>query len=283
MRLSDFYRFSYLYYMKKKLLITLGCSLTEGVGCYDYTINPDRLQYSCLSSDVLKKTTHRFHTMGWPNRVGKKLGFDRVINYGVGGSANSAHLKIFLEKLTPQIKILKQVYDIYVIWFMTEPIRFSFYTDKRLRLFLPHRRSNPLEVAYLEDMEDLTIGPLREQVFYMKVGESTFRDLGIDYVFSSWSNTFPDLYSLYYTPKFMCPHPHYIRQNPVAEEKSEVCGHPNEFGYETIANKMVAYLEKYHPQFIVGPEKKNMEWDWDGQIDKVNMYSRISIHSDKIL
>ena len=92
--------------MKKKLLITLGCSCTEGVGCYDLSINPEKLTYLKLPPKELRLTRQRFHRLGWPNRVGRKINADKVLNLGVGGSSNSAHLKLFDDPPTPKLSTL---------------------------------------------------------------------------------------------------------------------------------------------------------------------------------
>ena len=67
--------------MKKKLLITLGCSFTEGVGCYD----PELLkQYPVINEkikgDIYNKSIGYFHANGWPPRLQQKLNYDRLIN-----------------------------------------------------------------------------------------------------------------------------------------------------------------------------------------------------------
>ena len=89
--------------MKPKLLITLGCSWTEGVGCYVpsvYYNASTAVTFNDIEPLISKyhdKNKKNFHEFGWPNRLGKKLAFDKVINLGVGGSSNSTAVKIIYE------------------------------------------------------------------------------------------------------------------------------------------------------------------------------------------
>ena len=85
--------------MKKNLLVTLGCSFTEGVGCYDMENNPtDKVFWEMDKEEAAIHIPH-FHKYGWPNLVGGQLGFDNVLNLGFGGSANSEHVKKFVERV----------------------------------------------------------------------------------------------------------------------------------------------------------------------------------------
>ena len=66
--------------MKPKLLITLGCSLTEGVGCYNLDLLPKNPNQDYFLDLKLEKHSKRFLKYGWPNVLGNHLNYDLVIN-----------------------------------------------------------------------------------------------------------------------------------------------------------------------------------------------------------
>ena len=264
--------------MKKRLLITLGCSLTEGVGCYDYSINPDKLHFGHLNDRNKKRTLDNFHKEGWPNRVGKGLNFDKVINLGSGGSSNSTHLKLFVDKIKTQIDKLHKEYDVFLIWMMTEPTRFSFYSTDTILQFCPieaantptYSNLNTLEEAYLNYIKEYKIGPLREQIFLIELAESLFRDINIKPLFTSWSSTLSDLFRMYKSDYWLSPKPEYLLKD-VIKNRSNIseaphCGHPNEIGYEIIASHLIRDIKKYQPTFYSNTSVSKFEWEWDGDV-----------------
>jgi hypothetical protein len=258
--------------MKKKLLITLGCSCTEGVGCYDLNINPDKITYLKLPPKELRLTTNRFHELGWPNRVGKKINAHKVINLGVGGSSNSAHLKLFVDKIVPQLPKLQEEYEIFLIWMMTDSSRFSLYTKQEILLFNPVAVGLlnihlPMEKAYLETMDEMKIGPAREDIFYIKMSEAMFSHYNIKPVYTSWCVSFETLYDYYQTDSYLMPSPHHLMPYLTTEDAryiSKVCDHPNEEGYELWANKIVQALEIHHPEFVKGDKVEQFSSEWLG-------------------
>lgn len=256
--------------MKKRLLITLGCSFTEGEGCYDFTINPKKLHYNDLTPIQRELTFESFHKNGWPNKVGRALNFDKVLNLGASGTANSAHLKLFVDKIVPKIEQLKQEYDIFLIWLMTEPSRFSFYTEDRIESYIPseaHRRSNNIENAYVKVMKEFTVGPIREQIFLITLSEALFKGHGIHPLYTAWNETAHILFNTHYSPYYITNEKHNLYWKAIGRtEYSGIKGdlHPNEKGYENIANVMVEEIKKSHPHFVGNKPPKEFDWEWDG-------------------
>jgi hypothetical protein len=258
--------------MKRRLLITLGCSFTEGEGCYDFDINPDNKHHTSLPLNDKLKTLKRFHEFGWPNIVGKSLGFDKVLNLGAMGTSNSTHLKLFVDKVLPNINSLKKEYDIFLIWLMTDPARFSFYTNNSILNFVPSSvgdyRSNTyfkMEHAYLLDMPETTIGPMREQIFLIKLSEFMFSSLDIQFIYSSWNTDFPKIYEYVDSLHFLNPAPHYIEWYENKNDLCSICNHPNEKGYEKMAYKIISLIKKYHPLFYSTPKTPSeFSWEWWG-------------------
>ena len=76
---------------KSKILITLGCSYTEGVGCFDVDLMEkyNTTDYNSLPREQLLIQLDKFHKDGFPNKLGKLLNYDKVINMGLGGSGTS--------------------------------------------------------------------------------------------------------------------------------------------------------------------------------------------------
>lgn len=253
--------------MKKNLLVTLGCSMTEGVGCYDMSRNLKKTRYFYLPEEEKKYQENEFHTHGWPNRVGKKLGFDKVINLGLGGSANSHHAKTFLERVPNYSEI--DDYNVYVIWLQTAPTRISFYDGNKIRSFIPYVDDHPHSPGrvYLKYIDDFELGSLNEQVFYSKVVEQVCENNGYKLIHIYWSNTHKELMQLYDSPYNLFDSPNSVIKGVTTDDKeflSPVCGHPNHKGYEKIANFIVDGIDTFRPEFRVGKSKETIEWEWRG-------------------
>ena len=254
--------------MKKKLLITLGCSYTEGIGCYDFSINPNKVSWESLDSNKKNITLNRFHELGWPNRVGKKLGFDKVINIGHRGTSNYSHISIFCESIFSNIDLLKKNYEILVIWMLTESTRFSFYSKNKIHTFLPASNKNGLEKGYNLDSVNFDFCPIREMKQNILLGEHFFNSIEIPIIITSWSPDFMKVYDIYKSKSYLSPTPFIVSTPPNIEEKSRnlfispICGHPNEIGYEFIAESISMKIKKYHPKYYFGYQNDNIEWEW---------------------
>ena len=239
-----------------KVLVTLGCSMTEGQGCWG-NINlyhPSNKKLATLVGSYLP----RFRELGWPNIVGKRLGFDKVINLGSGGSSTSGQVKMFYERDFSN-------YETYVIWMLTQPSRFSFYNKGAITNYQPQILNDPFSVTYLREIKDIHNDSVLEQLFYVKALRSWCQYKKYKLVICYWSSDSKntqglDLSStdwLYPTPKKV-----YVPDDPYY--KSQVCMHPNEIGYEYIANEIVNGIQENHPQFVIGNAKNEIEWEWDG-------------------
>lgn len=256
--------------MKKNLLITLGCSITEGVGCYGEISDRPNQTYHGLEKTERNRFLDRFHEFGWPNRVGRKLGYDKVLNLGKCGSANSLHLKLFVDKIVPKLDLIKKDYNVFVIWMMTDPTRFSFYTPTYIKSFFPAYQPNldHMAAAYLKDMTEFNIGPAREQVFLIKLSEFMFKSLDITVAFTSWNSSINYVKKLYKSQNFLTPNPlpRFFKLKDHQISSVPDCGHPNEDGYEVIADNLVKLIKRYRPEFLLKtPNLTNkFEWEWDG-------------------
>ena len=125
--------------MKKKLLITLGCSFTEGVGAYDLNKIPSVHRPNNIGNDFVveryKLYRPRFHMHSWSRYLQKSLNYDVLINLGLGGSSDSNAIKRFIEVFYENS--LSENYDVLVVWGLTFPERISFYKDGKNVSILP--------------------------------------------------------------------------------------------------------------------------------------------------
>lgn len=258
--------------MKDKVLITLGDSWTEGVGCYKNETPKLSSNFINNFTSSLRETMKfeekyksNFHKEGWPNRVGKKLGFDRVYNLGWGGASNSSCIKTFYNFLD-EYDVSNS--DVLVFWFMTEPLRYSFYNDGTLKDYVPNTElDTSFTLEYLKEIKDITRDPILEQIFYIKVLEKTCKLYNFDFVLSSWSRTLPTLMKLYPSEKYLFEKPYplrppYIKINDTELKYHSFCKHPNELGYEWISNKIVDGIKQNHPKWFSNISNDSLEWKW---------------------
>jgi len=251
--------------MKKKLLITLGDSFTEGWGCYDYT--KTIVDYN----DPYQN--NRFHELGWPNRLGQKLNYDKVINLGWGGSSNSAHVKLFVEKILPKDF---SNYDVLVIWMIAPPERFSFYSGGQISQFHPNIElsgsvNQTLGESYIMDIENLEEDSILETIFYIRCLEQMCENNSFELLITTWDvSIFKKINNLYPSKYFMkSSNNKPIVESPFSDKsdnkyKSKICDHPNELGYERISVNMMDSISLYNPHLINEAEVEKFEWIWDG-------------------
>lgn len=254
--------------MKKNLLITLGCSVTEGEGCY----KPDllkkvldekgvRLGDVVLSNGEKELFEEEFHKQGWPNRVGKKLGFDKVLNLGYRGTSNFSHLEIFLNRILPIISELKKEYNISLIWMLTELHRISHLTNEgKFFNIMPHLERSKIEKGYFKLLVERKINLEQDFSYLLTMSEILFKSFEIEFLITSWSPSLKYLYDNYRTDYFLTPKYSRVSFPKDPNYTSLICNHPNRKGYEYIANWIVEMVDNYHPNFRKGSLNKKMVW-----------------------
>ena len=71
-----------------KVLITLGCSFTEGVGCYDYTglskKELETLKKMTFYDSFYKKNLDNFLYGSWGSQLQEMIGASTFYNFGKG-------------------------------------------------------------------------------------------------------------------------------------------------------------------------------------------------------
>lgn len=264
---------------KPKLLITMGCSYTEGVGCWDLSTIPEGMTNSDVWHEkylqVYQKNLKNFHEKGWPNKLCKKLGYDEVLNLGLAGSSTSGQMKSFIEKYE---KNSFSEYDVLVVWLLTEPSRFSFYKNGSINNILPNEKynsDNNIGPAYINFIDDVVLDPILEQIFYIKSFIDICENRGYGLIITYWEeNSGNHLLNQFKSPYFLYNHPHNLLP-PWPYEKpygSSLCLHPNENGYEFLADKIYQGIEKNHSHFIPEIKSESFEWNWGGKNTQHEIY-----------
>ena len=269
--------------MKQKILIALGDSWTEGVGCYgieETNLFVDDSKNISLGrrQEFVDKYLDNFHKEGWPNRVGQKLGFDKVINLGWGASSNSSDVKSFYNFVRDTDFSDSEVL---VIWMMTDPVRFSFYINGKLKDYMYYSGySSPLSKEYINELEQFETDPLLEQIFYIETMKNICDLNGFELLLTSWSSTIKRLIKIYPSENYLFKDGFHVK--PPYDKSSDgktykyhsFCYHPNELGYEWISNKIVKEIKESYPKWFSGKENDNLDWEWKSY-RKFNMRSNI--------
>jgi hypothetical protein len=280
---------------KKKLLITIGCSYTEGVGAYDSNIFTELNNSKFVMGRELKNLTfrdkceindlnlHRFHTHGWPSKLQKLLNYDKLINIGKSGASNSQCVKTWFETIN---NINLDEYDVTVIWLMTYSGRISFYRTGMIHSILPGLRHDPKTnpdadltfeqlydkyVAFLGEnyMNDINL----EAVFYLKIIQKICKlsnynffyfnaDVNdgkiIDKLMENGNNS---LNSYFYESCKNCS----TILDYVGDNKSPLSMHPNEMGYDMIANRLFNIFKDNFTHILSNKQIENFEIEYLGE------------------
>ena len=244
---------------KERLLITMGCSFTEGVGCWDMNITPPTLRTSHIeyySFLERKENRYKFHKDGWPNRVGKKIGFDKVINIGKGGDSTSGQVKRFINKILP-MDLSK--YDVLVLFQLPQASRFSFYSNGLVNSWGNYNaKDTPLVKEYIKLLKDEDF--LHEQLFYIKImaevcENNSFKFLTVNLIDEDSSINFYErnISNKIYKPQVVITG---------YEEISKICNHYNEHGYEMTSIRISGHVKSKLKEIANLPKKEDIEWEY---------------------
>lgn len=243
----------------------MGCSYTEGMGCYDYSNFPsDKTIYSNgISESQIKEQRNNFHKLGYPNRLGKKIGYDKVINLGVSGGSTSGQIKKFIENYWNHE--FKYFDEVLVFFWLPSPYRFSFYQSGDIIDLVSNIDSIGMEMEYLKFVNDIPNDLIKEQVFYLKLMSSYCQSMNFNFI---W---FVDetLFGKSQIDKY--PLDNWIGiefrevSNIVFDIDSNLCNkvdnHPNEMGYEFYAEKFYEKIKKDFPN-LLGNSDEIPKWEY---------------------
>lgn len=260
--------------MKKKLLITLGCSLTEGVGCYDPTTIPSDMTNMLKHknfSEVYNMNRERFHKFSWPARLQKQLNYDFLINLGLGASSTSGNLKVWFEKYYN--KNFNDDFDVLIIWLLPDPTRFSFYRNSFIKNVIPYRSLYSFNTheyyigkEYVKFIQDIDLDPALEQIFYLKIFEEHCKFYKYNFLYTQVDFNLNKLFEKFYNTENRMFFNNSILPNfsEHPNMKSILCGHPNEIGYEYVSNKIFEWIKLNRPELTSSNIPNKFESSWDG-------------------
>lgn len=260
--------------MKKKLLITMGCSFTEGVGCYDPSTIPsdmvDRMKHPKVE-EVYINNKKRFHEFSWPSHLQKLINYDALINLGFGGSSTSGNVKVWFEKYYD--KNFTDEFDVLLIWLLPAPSRFSFYRSGSIMNINPALNKNVYNVhsydlgkEYAKFIDDVELDPILEQIFYLKVMEEHFKSKKFNFLYSTFDNERHKFFEKLHNSEFRMVFEENLFPNfeKHPEMKSLICDHPNELGYKYISEQIFNWIQKNKPELISTSEPNEYNSIWDG-------------------
>jgi hypothetical protein len=233
----------------KKLLITMGCSWTQGEGIYsDESLAILRQTGSLPVRTQAQIELEQQYT--WPTQLAQILNCD-VINLAVGGGSNSGQAKRLIMG-----NLNTQSYDsIQVIWMLTESSRFSFYVNDLIREFQPQDHAYffskcstaelELKKGYIGEVST-DRGEQLETEFYLKtvMHYCALKNYKFNYWFArnDWQINFDIKGAGNLEPNGYSAEEVIKRQ--VGEQGFAPCKHPNQLGYSIIARHVAQVLEK---------------------------------------
>jgi hypothetical protein len=245
---------------KKKLLITLGCSYTEGVGCYIPELLVDN-NPTIPVDEIYTRSLSRFHTLGWPAHLQKKLQYDCLYNLGKASASNSQTVKQWFERFSDTN--LSTEFEVLVFWLVTFPGRISFYRNGKVTSLLPSTKygcnlDEDLYQSYVQFLGDAyNKDTMLETHFYVNIIKNicdmnkynflylnTLRTDGeeLDSLMQSRKNSL----NSYISPLYNQVMDGFTKENNMLS----FCNHPNEKGYEVMADRIFNGIQQEHPQLI---------------------------------
>lgn len=253
-----------------KVLITLGCSFTEGVGCYDYTglskKELDKLKELSFDSNFYGKNLDNFLYGSWGSQLQEMIGASTFYNFGKGGDSNSGQSKTFYDQID---KINLEGKEVLVVWLMTYPHRFSFYNEGIAQTIPFNMGETNSEfknttkmvegyVSYVEKNWDFNTGC--EQFYYLRTVAEICKNRNFKF---AWANVqqhqsltviYPLLDS--YLKNTLLKNEIFgynfiegLLTNQNKELLSKICGHPNKKGYTQVAKRFASPIMKLYPDF----------------------------------
>lgn len=247
--------------MSKNLLITFGCSMTEGWGLYlgNVPISPAEPHFD------------NFHEKGWPNKLAKNLKFDKCLNFGVAGSGISFQSSLFLDV----INLLEEEYknwNIHIILQLSAFCRRSAYRNGKLCQIGKGFRENEWMNLYSE-IQLSSDFPITDDLLFQRPYVESFigvcNSKNIKYTIFSFHDV-----EIEFFKKIISDTSHFLKSYRLKTEEISIDGgHPNEVGYQSIANYI---FEQLPDSWKIGTSEY-LEWDYIGNSMKLT-YNYDNLH-----
>lgn len=232
----------------ENLLITIGDSWTEGVGCYSDDLL-FRYQNRKITLDQLThagKTAGTFNVGSWAYQLSQDLGYD-LINLGLGGTANSWAAKTLINESDNDY--LSKYTNVLVVWLLSEPSRFSFYCQNSLASWMPaypsvHGDTQRFLRAYFDEVKSSFEDDVKETKFYVKAVDSFCKARGYKFAYGSAFTIYPGFENvstnLHKHTSYKCFND--LLTNIDRRALFSPDQHPNELGYQYIGTEIAKVL-----------------------------------------
>jgi len=233
------------------LLITLGDSWTQGVGCYEPELKQKMLNDELTRQELFLASFNRFAEHSWPVHTARHLNAE-VKNLAMGGDANSASVKRLLMGKHDQYINYQNVV---VVFLMTDPARFSFYNSVDapglIQSFMPgspHPGHEQFLGHFLEHCLHHPDDEILEMVFYLKVVEHFCKAQGYHFYYgSAFYKDMKKFHGVYPKSRALIHPDHSCIAEMVELDSilmSDICHHPNEHGYQKIGDYIGEYIRQ---------------------------------------
>lgn len=258
--------------MDKNIIITMGCSHTEGVGCWEdvplnYTI--DSKKFNELEHEAILYNNKRyFQEYGWPALVTKKMGYDVLYNMGESGSSISGQTKKLIEKFHD--KDFSEFENKILIWLLNFEPRFSIYLKGTITNIMYNAVDELEKEFYYSHIKLLEYDSISndkipvgeadsrlEHIHNIRTVKEFCKNRNITFVplvikdYGGWASYLsPDI-------KFHNTNFNIIRHHS-SDLTSSVCGHLNKDGYKILSNKIFDILNKY-TESVLFESKENIK------------------------
>ena len=224
----------------KTLIVALGDSWCAGVGAYEPQALAAHLRGEISAQTLFDLSVDSFAEHSWPAQLAKLANCD-VINLGVAGGSNLGASRL-LYAVDPK------TFDCYnrviVIQMITEPARISFYSQHQVRNYTPNHSQDSIMHSYLRTVMHDTWDTELEAVFALNTVNNYCRANGFEFYYAS------AFYHL--NKKFLAqlalPQQNFHHNTPYncvqtlvqkpQYQSSTGCAHPNQLGYQLIAEHM---------------------------------------------
>ena len=246
----------------------MGCSMTEGVGCYNEFYIEKNLSAEDLTHEHHWKYLNRFHEYGYPNELGRLLNYDKVINLGLAGSAPLSNVKYFFERY---LEKNFSDYEVLIFWMIPDCMRTSYYFKGRIHSRIPFSKygddfDKEYQKLYL-NYEYPYFNSSLDIVFGIKVMEQVCQNKGYNLLLSSTNQRCEINYKrIYPSANYLSEDEENIFQKLDKNTDFAPCHHPNERGYKKTAKIIFNIIEKNYPHLINKNKVEKFEWLWDGYI-----------------
>jgi len=242
--------------VNKKLLITIGDSFTEGVGCYEPALLEKYLKNEITMDEMYIKSQPRYKEYAWPTHVAKNLNYD-LVNLATGGMANSAMAKVFINDKFDNL--LEKYQNVIVMLILSDPGRISFYKYGQISSIIPNTdvpEDLELYKNYLKFINLPEVDFVMETAFYVKAMESFCKANKYNFIYGSFIWNIEEMSAFYNTNHNI--HKYLYEEAPenlfqLLEKNNKmlsVCGHLNEIGHKFIGDKITKVLLKKFTEIL---------------------------------